>query len=280
MSCRKGLIIVLFAVFVGARANGQDYKKVIDAVQKMETKFRTMIANEEKARRSDYDQLSADIRSLREGEQAAVPVAAPKKGEEKTTVDPLGLIERLQRGNQRFVEGNLSRKEFPRERPQLIKGQHPYAIVLTCSDSRVPPELVFDESLGQLFVVRTAGNLVDSVVLGSIEYAAEDLHVGLMVVLGHESCGAVKVTIEGGSIPPNIGSLVRRIQAAADHAKAYRVEGKDLVEACVEENVRRQMEQTVVQSALLNELVEKGEFGIAGAVYDLGTGKVTFLGSQ
>ena len=105
-------------------------------------------------------------------------------------------LARLMNGNARFVKGQHRPANYKRERAELTKGQRPYAIVLSCSDSRVPPEIVFDESLGKLFVVRVAGNVVDPIALGSIEYAAEHLHSKLLFVLGHESCGAVKATVE------------------------------------------------------------------------------------
>ncbi len=112
------------------------------------------------------------------------------------------------------------------ERPELAEGQHPYAIVLACADSRVAPELIFDESLGKLFVVRVAGNVADPVVLGSIEYAVEHLHANLLMVLGHENCGAVKATIGGGAFPPNIEALIKRITPAVDKVRVQRLDEK------------------------------------------------------
>src|SRR5205085_9309530 len=123
-------------------------------------------------------------------------------------------------GNDRYVRGQPKPKDYAKERVRLAKGQQPYAIVLTCSDSRVPPELVFDESLGKLFVVRVAGNVTDPVALGSVEYAAVVEAARLLVVLVHESCGAVKATLKGDPQPPNIEAIVRKIQPAADRAKA------------------------------------------------------------
>ena len=163
------------------------------------------------------------------------------------------------------------------ERPALTAGQHPYAIVLTCSDSRVPPELLFDESLGQLFVIRDAGNVVDSVVLGSIEYAAEHLHAGLLIVLGHEACGAVNATIKGGEVPPNIGQIVHRISPPVEKVKAQHLKGVKIDSVCIQENVRYQVAQVTAQSALLKSMVEEGHLRILGATYSLTTGGVTFL---
>lgn len=194
--------------------------------------------------------------------------------EVKHSADPLA---RLKAGNERFVAGCPSTKAYASDRAGTVGSQHPFAAILCCADSRVPPELIFDESLGQLFVVRDAGNLVDSVVLGSIEYAAEHLKVRMLVVLGHESCGAIKATIAGGHVPPNIGSLVRRLTSPVEKTKAKKLKDAELVGACVEENVRYQMDQTMAQSGVLTGLMEKGELTLMGAVYSLESGKVTFL---
>ncbi len=274
------LPVLCFLWTVPVRA--QDYKKVIEVVQKMEANFKTLIANEEKARKAEFEQLAAQIEAL--SGSKVVPKASVQAHQQsehqKAKVNSSELLKRLQAGNGRFVEGKPSSKDFVHQRLELAKGQQPYAIVLTCSDSRVPPEFIFDESLGQLFIARTAGNIVDSVVLGSIEYAAEHLNAGLLVVLGHEACGAVKATIAGGEVPPNIGSLVWRIQPGVNRIKAKHPEEKTLLSNCVEENVRQQMEQAVAQSTVLSEMVEKGELYIVGGVYDLATGTVRFLSTE
>ncbi|MFY9570851.1 MAG: carbonic anhydrase, partial [Blastocatellia bacterium] len=140
-----------------------------------------------------------------------LPPSASSKQPDTSSADPLA---RLLNGNARFVRGVRRPANYKRERRALTKVQHPYAIVLSCSDSRVPPEIVFDESLGKLFVVRVAGNVVDPVTLGSIEYAAEHLHSKLLFVLGHESCGAVRATIDGGHSSPGIEAIVDRIKPA------------------------------------------------------------------
>ncbi len=119
----------------------------------------------------------------------------------------------LKEGNERFVTGQLKPKNLSAEdRQRLLEGQHPYAVILCCSDSRVAPELLFDSGLGELFVIRNAGNVVDEAVLGSIEYATEHLGTPLVVVLGHTCCGAVTATCEGGELPGNIQALAKRIR--------------------------------------------------------------------
>jgi carbonic anhydrase len=200
--------------------------------------------------------------SMRAAEHGAAPEG----------MSPEQAVSALHAGNDRYVHDHLAPKHFPAERRALTKTQQPYAIVLSCSDSRVAPEIVFDESLGRLFVVRVAGNVIDPVVLGSIEYAAEHLHTHLLVVLGHEGCGAVKATLDGGVPPPNIAELTRRIAPAVEMTK-----GKGM-DAAVEENVRLQMRNALSQSKLLSELAAKGEIKIAGAVYRLESGAVEWLG--
>ena len=201
--------------------------------------------------------------ALRAEEHGAVPEG----------VSPEQAVSALHGGNDRYVHDHLAAKHFPAERRALTTGQQPYAIVLSCSDSRVPPEILFDESLGKLFVVRVAGNVIDPVVLGSIEYAAEHLHTHLLVVLGHEGCGAVKATLDGGASPPNIAELTKRIAPAVEKTK-----GKGM-EAAVEENVRLQMRNALSESTVLSDLAAKHELQIVGAVYRLESGAVEWLGS-
>ncbi len=183
----------------------------------------------------------------------------------------------LLEGNKRFSSGNLDKKDYAKERAKLTKGQHPYAIILCCSDSRVPPEIIFDESLGKLFIVRVAGNVVDPVTLGSIEYAVEHLHAKLLVILGHESCGAVKATLEGGEVTPNIAKIVKRIEPAVKKALTKKLEKTAEFNFAIEENVKNQITASLYDSKVLKELFESKELQIAGAVYSLKTGTVKLL---
>jgi carbonic anhydrase len=178
---------------------------------------------------------------------------------------------RLASGNARYTHDHLKTKNFTEERHALAKGQHPYAIVIACADSRVAPEIMFDESLGKLFVIRVAGNVIDPVVLGSVEYAADHLHSHLVVVLGHEGCGAVAAAIEGGTPPPNIAELTKRIAPAVEKTKG---KGSD---AAVSENVRLQMRSALAGSRDLTEMTAKKELEIIGAVYHLESGAVEWL---
>jgi carbonic anhydrase len=186
-----------------------------------------------------------------------------------------GLVD----GNGRFVDGKQAPLILGAERRrELAKGQHPQAIVLACSDSRVPPEYVFDQQLGQVFVVRTAGNVADGVALGSIEYAVEHLGVPLIVVLGHRSCGAVTAALEAHrthSRPRgNVAEVVKLVMPAV--LQAERARAPDLLNASIDTNVALEARALVKRSPIIAERVQSGKLKIIRAVYDLETGKVDF----
>ena len=190
---------------------------------------------------------------------------------------PQAALELLKSGNSRFMHGNIKSFDVKSKRLKLAGKQQPFAIIVTCSDSRVPPELVFDQSLGDLFVIRVAGNIVDSAGLGSIEYAAEHLGSNLVVVLGHESCGAVSAAIAGGSLPPNIQSIVNKIAPAVSHARAEHPADSLLLGRAIELNVHEQMHNIINHSDLLREKVNNKSLVVIGAEYQLGTGNVVWL---
>jgi carbonic anhydrase len=185
-------------------------------------------------------------------------------------------LERLKAGNRRYVTGRLHSKKYAEERERLVRGQRPYAIVLGCADSRVSPEIIFDESLGRLFVVRVAGNVASPEILGSIEYAAERLGVRLLLVLGHDSCGAVAVSVHGGKVPRNVTSLAERISPAVRRLKGRHQNPEKLLDAATTENVRLQIRQALAQSKVLKDLVAKRKLRVVGGLYKLHTGEVEF----
>lgn len=271
---RRGLAVLIMLTVVQNVACAQDYRTMIELAQRMEERLTRMLAEEERARTAAMNQLRPELNGQQTGSAQGTHNTAHGVAEPTGSKDP---VARLLNGNRRFVEGRTVQRDFIHERPALTAGQHPYAIILTCSDSRVPPELLFDESLGQLFVVRDAGNVVDPVVLGSIEYAAEHLHAGLLVVLGHESCGAVNATIKGGEVPPNIGQILQRISPPVEKVKAQHLQGVRIDSVCVLENVRHQVAQVTRQSALLKSMVDEGHLRVLGATYSLTTGDVRFL---
>ena len=184
-------------------------------------------------------------------------------------------LERLRAGNRRYV---TSKQEHPHQtgerRAGLSDGQYPFAVILGCADSRVPPEVIFDQGLGDLFVIRVAGNVLDETVLGSIEYAAAHLHTPLIVVLGHSRCGAVGATVAGGELEGHLPSLAAAIQPAVDQVKD---QPGDLTDNAVRANARMVAEQVRSSEPVLSELVNAGELKVVAARYDLGTGVVELL---
>lgn len=181
-------------------------------------------------------------------------------------------LKNLMDGNKRYVEGKMSGTKVCdlEARQKLVAGQHPYAIILACSDSRVPPELLFDEGLGEIFVVRVAGNVAEKgAVLGSVEYAAEHLGVPLVMVLGHEKCGAVKATVDSkGHAEGNIGSIVSAIGPAIGQAK-----GAD-AEAVADANLDLVKKNLTEGSPVLAKLVAEGKLKIVTGKYHLDHGDV------
>lgn len=180
-------------------------------------------------------------------------------------------------GNKRFVSGNVLKKDLSNTRRENLftNGQKPFAVIVSCSDSRVPPEILFDQALGDLFIVRTAGNVLDPVGMGSVEYGVEHLKAPLLVVMGHEACGAVKATVEGGTAPGSIGAIVKKIRPSVDKAKAAGATEKDIYEKTTDENIKATIAD-LEKSPVVKELVEAGHLKIVGAKYHLQTGEVTF----
>ncbi len=191
-------------------------------------------------------------------------------------------LQQLMEGNKRFIEQQMTGHKLcdVAARKSLTQGQKPYAVILTCSDSRVPPEIVFDKGLGEIFVIRVAGNVIDPIVLGSIEYAAEHIGSPLVMVLGHEKCGAVTAAVDAKGKPEgNIGAIVKTIAPAVKEArKTYT--GKDkaqLVETAVDANARLVAANLTKQSSVLKHLVKEGKLKIVTAKYDLDDGTVTLM---
>jgi carbonic anhydrase len=185
------------------------------------------------------------------------------------SVSPDDALAKLKEGNARFVTNKVSTgKPTAAKRAETAQGQHPFAIVLGCADSRTSPEIVFDQNIGDLFVVRTAGNLVDDHALGSIEYAVEHLGARLIVVLGHGRCGAVAAALASDTAPGHVQSLVRDLQPAVQAIKGKEGDANDLA---IAENARLMAEKIRSEAALAD--VAK-EVRIIPAVYNLDTGKV------
>ena len=202
-------------------------------------------------------------------------------------------LQKLMEGNRHYVENKLTNAAMSdaNTRTSLAQSQKPYAIVLTCSDSRVPPEIIFDKGLGEIFVVRVAGNVPDPVVLGSIEYAAEHLGSSLIMVLGHERCGAVKATVDAhgkstGSanidaivkaIEPNVKSAVATCDACKGEKNCADAKKSEFVECVVSANAKTVAAGLTKKSPILKHLVHEKKVKIVAAKYDLDDGVVTLL---
>ncbi|HET8732429.1 MAG TPA: carbonic anhydrase [Anaeromyxobacteraceae bacterium] len=208
---------------------------------------------------------------------AAANDAAPTA--EQARAAQQAALQALSAGNARFVEGKQAPHDLgDARRHALAKGQHPHAAILSCSDSRVPPEHVLDQQLGEIFVVRTAGNVADGVALGSLEYAVEHLGVPVVVVLGHQSCGAVTAAVAAHGKPlhdhGHIDDVLKLVDPAV--ARARQAGAKDLVDASIRANVDIEAERLVRRSPVIAERVRSGRLKVVKALYDLETGKVSF----
>ncbi len=195
-------------------------------------------------------------------------------------------LERLQSGNERFVSGISRHMQFtsPARRDKLVSGQAPFAIILGCSDSRVPAEIIFDQGLGDLFVIRVAGNIVAPSQIGSIEFAADRFGTRLVVVLGHSRCGAVQATLEELERPsesrsPHLRSIVDRIRPAVATLLEtdLRNQPATLIHHAVRANIRASVSHLQYGSQILEQLVREAGLLVVGAEYELDTGKVIFF---
>lgn len=199
---------------------------------------------------------------------------SPAFANSESTITGVMALKQLMDGNDRYMNGLKHPKRGAKRRVEVAKGQHPIAIILGCSDSRVPPEILFDQGLGDLFIVRVAGNIADPVVLGSIEYAAEHLGTPLLMVLGHERCGAVAATVQGGEAPGHIGSLVEAIRPAVNETRGM---AGDPVDNAVVMNVRNVVAELRRSRPLLAHMVEEKKLTVVGGYYDLDTGAVELV---
>jgi carbonic anhydrase len=213
------------------------------------------------------------------GAALAAPVLASSAGPGISSDEALRI---LKEGNARYVDGKLQHPHQDRERRALTagQGQHPLATVLTCSDSRVPPEIVFDQGLGDIFVIRIAGNVAATDEVGSMEYAVDHLGTPVVVVLGHTQCGAVTAVLEDAKLPPNIAALVEPIRPAVDKARAANLgAAKDvLLKAAITGNVWQAIEDPLRQSPIIRDKVRAGQAKVVGALYDIDSGQVQWLG--
>ncbi len=184
-------------------------------------------------------------------------------------------LQKLIDGNKRYVAAKpMHPNQDIQRRSEVAKGQKPFAVIVGCSDSRIPPNTIFDQGLGDLFVIRVAGNIVDDVALGSIEYAVDHLGAQLVVVLGHGKCGAVSATVQGGEMHGHIGSIVKAIAPAVEKAKD---QPGDLIDNAIKANVRLVVDQIASSKPVLTGLVQGGKIGVVGAYYNIESGIVEII---
>jgi carbonic anhydrase len=210
---------------------------------------------------------------------AAAALWAPvlARADAPSTVSADEALKVLLAGNERFVSAKLNSvtpEEVAQRRAELVQGQKPFAIVLCCSDSRVGPEIVFDQELGNIFVVRTAGEVVDAAGIGSIEYAVAHLGSPLLLVLGHEHCGAVAAAVAEAKEPGHIADIIKAIAPAVAKTKG---QSGDAVENAVRANVQDIAAHLRSTSPILSEKAKAGRLKVMGATFSLKTGKVELL---
>jgi carbonic anhydrase len=208
---------------------------------------------------------------------AANAQAAPAPATAQSAATVGAHWERLMAGNRRFVAGTPQKRELVKRREELARGQHAQVIVLACADSRLSPELIFDQNLGDLFVIRTAGNIADRIALGSIEYAVEHLHARVLVVLGHEKCGAVAAAASGQPMPTqNLAAIVNQITPALSKIKAPAGSDQRAAQG-IPANVHQSARDVLEHSPFLKREVAHGKLTIIKAVYRLKSGEVVRL---
>jgi carbonic anhydrase len=206
---------------------------------------------------------------------AAPPKAPPKP---QNVLSPDAALDRLMKGNTRYVDGVSKRHDFKHEREALAGGQNPFAGILSCADSRIAPEYAFDTARGDLFVCRVAGNFANDDVIASFEYGVSVLNTPLLMVLGHEACGALDAAVksirDNSTLPGHLPSLV---DALAPAVKAVLGGSGNVVDLAIRKNVSLTVEKLKAATPILSQAVETGKVRVVGAVYRLSTGKIEML---
>jgi carbonic anhydrase len=216
---------------------------------------------------------------------AALALGGPALAKEKkmppkpqNVLSPDAALDRLMRGNGRYVEGLAKRHDFAHEREALTKGQNPFAAVLGCADSRIAAEFCFDTALGDVFVCRVAGNFANEDIIASLEYAVAVLKTPLIMVLGHDACGAVDATVksvkDGTSLPGHLPALVAAIKPAVE---AIKDQGGDMLANAIRSNVTLNVEKLQKTSPILDKAVGDKSLRVVGGIYRLATGKVDLV---
>jgi carbonic anhydrase len=218
--------------------------------------------------------LMAAVASLTDSPPAQAEISA----EPIAPMEPDAALQRLLDGNQRFIQ---QKREYPHQSrvrlQEVAYAQTPFATILSCADSRVPAEILFDTGIGDLFDIRVAGNVVSPEILGSLEYAASMLHTSLILVLGHERCGAVTAAVKGETLAGNMGAFVKSIKPAIAKANPSSSNLDDLIDQAVIANVHYQIAKIQRNSTIIAQRVLSGDLKLVGGRYDLDEGKVVIL---
>ncbi|NND15019.1 MAG: carbonic anhydrase [Eudoraea sp.] len=197
------------------------------------------------------------------------------------SLTPESVLQDLYNGNKRFQDQEMQQRDYASQRSQTVTGQFPKAVVLSCIDSRVPVETIFDQGIGDVFVSRVAGNFENTDILGSLEYSCKVAGSKLILVLGHEACGAVKAACDGvelGNITPMLANITPAVKLSAEQVEGEANSSNSaFVHATVENNVRLTIDRIRERSPILKEMEEAGEIAIKGGVYMLGSGEIVFL---
>ncbi len=199
--------------------------------------------------------------------------------EAQAAITPDKAIEMLKQGNQRFVSNKTLKRDLLGQVKQTSKGQFPFAAIVSCLDSRIPPEIIFDRGIGDLFVARVAGNFVNDDILGSLEFATKLSGAKLIVIMGHTECGAIKGACDAaqlGLLTATLANINPAVTAVQGDYKPRSSKNTEFVQAVAEMNVTLTMQKLRDRSVVLREMLDKGEIGMVGAMYDVSTGKVIF----
>jgi carbonic anhydrase len=200
--------------------------------------------------------------------------------DEQKQLTPYDVLQSLKEGNKRFASGTLTLRDHSKQIRYAVNGQYPKAIILSCIDSRVPVEDVFDKGIGDLFVARVAGNVVNEDILGSMEFSCRISGAKVVLVIGHEYCGAIKGAIDNVELG-NLTALLRKITPAVDACSHFKGDksskNPEFVDMVIQQNVRMTVENIRKQSPILHEMERAGEIKIVGAYYDMDNGVVTFF---
>jgi carbonic anhydrase len=207
-------------------------------------------------------------------------LAAPPTKQAQAAMTPDAVLAELKAGNARFVSGHPLHRDMPADVKATASGQYPYAVVLSCIDSRQPIEIVLDQGIGDIFSARVAGNVLNDDILGSMEFACKISGAKLIAVIGHSNCGAIKGAIDDAQLGNLTGLLAKvkpAIAAVPDDGQPRTSKNHDFVDKVAEANVRLVMQEIRDRSPVLREMIDNGQIGLVGGMYDLSTGEVHFF---